>query len=69
VIGEFSAACAESEPAEQLWSWGYREGYQGLWSWQYNAGGHCTDSQEVQVQGMMSIRDNTENGKIPIEVE
>jgi hypothetical protein len=68
VIGEFSAGCAENEGVDALWDYAYNNGYNGVWSWQFNAGGHCSDSQAQQAQGMSRIKNNNNNGVIPINI-
>jgi hypothetical protein len=68
VIGEFSSACSENEGVDALWNHSYNNGYAGTWSWQYNAGGHCSDNQAQQRQGMTRIRHYTHNGRIAVNI-
>lgn len=70
VIGEFAQICGGGESVEQLWGHAYGQGYSGAWGWQYNLdNGHCQDSQDAQNRGMRSIRDNTGNGAIRVEIQ
>lgn len=51
IIGEFSADCSEGNDITDMFNHGYYYQYNGVWSWQANAGGHCSDSFEVQARG------------------
>ncbi|XP_046463075.1 mannan endo-1,4-beta-mannosidase-like [Daphnia pulex] len=56
VIGEFASVCAQNEGIQNLFQYGYTNGYQGVWSWQYNAGGECSDTQATQDSGMNQLK-------------
>jgi len=68
IIGEWSVDCHENPNIAAGWSFLYNNHYAGSLSWQYNEGGHCSDSRAVQNQGMLSIRDFTHNGRIPVNI-
>lgn len=69
IIGEFAQVCAAGEGVEQLWGHAYNQGYSGAWSWQFNLdNGHCQDGQDAQKRGMESIRYNTANGVIRVDI-
>lgn len=68
VIGEFASVCSQGETPEQLFRYAYDKGYSGALSWQYNAGGDCSDSQDLQNRGMREIQTLSYNGLVNVDI-
>ncbi|XP_018022370.1 mannan endo-1,4-beta-mannosidase [Hyalella azteca] len=68
VIGEFASVCSLNTPLSDLHNYAYSHGYAGTWTWHWTATGGCSDTRQVQADGLATLADRTDNGLVNIDV-